>query len=65
MVFGDRVSLAFFSVALLILVILAPLLSRAAVRRLLQRPVSAQRANAGRSNPGSNGVRLSIRGSRP
>jgi len=42
LVFGDRVSLGgFFSVTLLIL---ALLLSRAAVRRLLQRPHSAQRA---------------------
>ena len=44
LVFGTRVSLGgFFSVTLLILVLL---LSRAAVRRLLQRPTSAPGARA-------------------
>ena len=51
LVFGDRVSLGgFFSVTLLIL---ALLLSRAAVRRLLQGPAGAPRASAKRPPPGS------------
>ena len=44
LVFGDRVSLGgFFSLTALIL---ALLLSRAGVRRLLQRPASVQRSRA-------------------